>query len=424
MIEESLIKYIATTCFALAVLHTFFVKFFHTLSHKFQEGSVAKNLFHLLGEIEVVFGIWGGVFILFFMSVAGTTNAISYLESRNFTEPMFVFVIMTICSSRPILALSEKIIKFFGKLLPINKSLGFYSATLVIGPILGSIITEPAAMTVTALILLKNFYRKEISDQFRYATLGLLFVNVSIGGTLTPYAAPPVLMVAQKWNWDLAFMFTNFGWKAIISIIISTLIVAYRFRKEISNFSAQENNETNIISTPKWIIVLHSLILFAIVVSSHHLILFTGIFLFFLGVASVTKEYQTDLKIREALLVGFFLVGLVILGGQQAWWLEPILGRLTALPLYLGSLFLTSFTDNAAIAYLGSQVSNLSEISKYALLSGCVVGGGLTVIANAPNPAGFSTLNPSFGPDGISPVLLFKNAFVPTIIAAVCFWYL
>lgn len=152
--------------------------------------------------------------------------------------------------------------------------------------------------------------------------------------------------------------------------------------------------------------------------------IFTGIFLFFLGVASVTKEYQNDLKIREALLVGFFLGGLVILGGYQSWWLEPILTKLTALPLYLGSAALTAFTDNAAITYLGSQVPNLSESSKYALVAGSVVGGGLTVIANAPNPAGYSTLNPAFGADGISPALLFLNALIPTIIAALSFWFL
>lgn len=424
MIEESLVKYISTVCFALAVLHTFSVKFFQKMSHKYPEGSVGENVFHLLGEVEVVFGIWAGVFILSFMAVAGTTNSISYLEKRNFTEPMFVFVIMTVCASRPILVLSEKIIKFFAKLLPLNNSLGFYVATLVIGPILGSFITEPAAMTVTAIILLKNFYQREISDLFRYATLGLLFVNVSIGGTLTPFAAPPVLMVAQKWNWDLVFMFTNFGWKAIIAITVSTAIIAYRFRKEISNLSVPKNNENKNTKIPMWVIFLHSLILIVIVASSHFLILFTGVFLFFLGVASVTKEYQSDLKIREALLVGFFLGGLVILGGQQAWWLEPIITNLTALPLYFGSISLTSITDNAAITYLGSQVSNLSDISKYALVAGSVVGGGLTIIANAPNPAGFSTLNSSFGPDGISPALLFKNALVPTIIAAVCFWYL
>lgn len=419
-----MIEYIATVCFALAVLHTFSVKFFQGMAHKYPEGSVGENLFHLLGEVEVVFGFWAGLFVVAFMFLFGIKDAVSYLESRNFTEPMFVFVIMTICASKPILILSEKIIKFVGNILPINKTLGFYAATLVVGPILGSFITEPAAMTVTALILLKNFYQKETSVQLRYATLGLLFVNISIGGTLTPYAAPPVLMVAAKWNWDLAFMLTNFGWKAIVAIVLSTFLVSYRFRNEIVRLKVPEADISANKSMPRWVTSLHLLILLAIVLSSHYLILFTGIFLFFLGVASVTKEYQDNLKIREALLVGFFLGGLVILGGYQKWWLEPILSQLTALPLYLGAMSLTAFTDNAAITYLGGQVPNLSEISKYGLVAGSVVGGGLSVIANAPNPAGFSILNASFGRDGISSKLLFLNALMPTLIAAICFWYL
>jgi hypothetical protein len=162
----------------------------------------------------------------------------------------------------------------------------------------------------------------------------------------------------------------------------------------------------------------------AIVLASHYAVLFVGIFLFFLGVASVTSEYQDEIKIKESLLVGFFLGGLVILGGFQSWWLEPILNRLTALPLYLGSMTLTAFTDNAAITYLGAQVSGLADISKYALVAGSVAGGGLTVIANAPNPAGYSMLNSAFGTDGICPRLLFFNALIPTLIAALCFWIL
>ena len=124
------------------------------------------------------------------------------------------------------------------------------------------------------------------------------------------------------------------------------------------------------------------------------------------------------------MLVGFFLAGLVVLGGPQRWWLEPVLMSLDALPLYLASLSLTAITDNAALTYLGSQVPGIHESSKYALVSGAIVGGGLTVIANAPNPAGFGILNPAFGDEGISPIKLFTSALLPTIIAALSFWLL
>jgi general stress protein CsbA len=418
------IQYAATACFALAILHTFSVKFFQTLSHKYADGSVGENLFHLLGEVEVVFGLWAGIFIVFFMLMAGIAPTVAYLNERNFTEPLFVFVIMAVCASRPILTLSETVIRLSGRVIPANQSVGFFAATLIVGPLLGSFITEPAAMTVTALILLKNFYQKDVSEKLKYATIGTLFVNISIGGTLTPYAAPPVLMVAPTWNWDLKFMLSNFGWKAVVAIVISTTLVAYRFRKEIAKVGEGAKGEPLKTSIPVWVTVLHLVVLIAIVTSSHYLILFTGIFLFFLGIASVTKEYQNELQIKESLLVGFFLAGLVVLGGYQSWWLAPVLSRLTALPLYLGSMSLTAFTDNAAITYLGSQVVGLSDISKYYLVAGSIVGGGLTVIANAPNPAGYSTLNSSFGADGISPVFLFRSALIPTLVSATCFWFL
>ncbi|MBX3023006.1 MAG: putative Na+/H+ antiporter [Bdellovibrionales bacterium] len=421
--NEGLIQYIATLCFAVAILHTFSVKVFQGLAHRFPQGSVGENLFHLLGEIEVVFGIWAGIFILLAMALFGTQEPLAYLESRNFTEPLFVFVIMAVCASKPILHFCERFIRAVGAILPLNKTMGFYVSALILGPLLGSLITEPAAMTVTALILLKNFYGAGISDKLKYATLGLLFVSISIGGTLTPYAAPPVLMVAGQWNWDLGFMLSNFGWKAALAIGTSTALIAVRFRHELMALQMPKVKDES-VPIPFWVTALHLLVLLAIVLCAHHIVLFAGIFLFFLGVTSVTKEYQDEIKIRESLLVGFFLGGLVVLGGYQNWWLEPILNQLTALPLFLGSMSLTAFMDNAAITYLGAQVPNLSDISKYALVAGSVVGGGLTVIANAPNPAGYSTLNPSFGRDGISPRLLFVNALLPTLIAAICFWLL
>ncbi|MBC7456757.1 MAG: putative Na+/H+ antiporter [Bdellovibrionaceae bacterium] len=423
MNNELLVQYVATACFALAILHTFSVKLLQKLARRYPDGSVGENLLHLLAEVEVVFGIWAGIFIIISIFISGTSKTIAEIEQLNFKEALFVFVIMTICATQPILFLCEKVIRTFGRFLPLNANLGFFCATMIIGPLLGSFITEPAAMTVTALILLKNFYQKDVSDQLRYATLGLLFVNVSIGGTLTPYAAPPVLMVASIWNWNLAFMFINFGWKAIIAIIVSTGIICFRFRQEITAIKYENLDLSKAKMPPPWVIILHLAFLIAIVRSSHYTVLFMGLFLFFLGVASVTKEYQSELKIKESLLVGFFLGGLVVLGGYQSWWLQPILSNLTASSLYLGAMSLTAITDNAAITYLGSQVAGLSDVSKYVLVAGSVVGGGLTVIANAPNPAGYSTLNASFGTDGISPTLLFRSALLPTFIAALCFWF-
>lgn len=418
----SLLDLFATACFAIAILHTFSVKRFQHIANSYPEGSVGENFFHLLGEVEVVFGLWAAVFIAFFAFQSGVGDAIHYLEERNFTEPGFVFVIMVVCATRPILVAAEKVIELSSYILPFKRPLAFYVTTLVLGPLLGSLITEPAAMTMTALILLERFYRQKVSNKLMYATIGLLFVNVSIGGTLTPYAAPPVLMVAGKWGWDLAFMLTHFGWKAIFAILISTSVIAFRFRKELTEVPWQTERRADPI--PIWVSISYFLFLIMIVATAHYMVVFSGLFLLFLGLVTVTQEFQKELHLREGLLVAFFLGGLVILGGPQRWWLEPLLAKLGSLPLFLGSMSLTAITDNAALTYLGSQVPNLPEASRYALVAGSVAGGGLTVIANAPNPAGYGILNSSFGKDGISPLGLFLSSLFPTIVAAACFWLL
>jgi hypothetical protein len=416
------IEWAAAVFFGAAILHTFLVKRFHHIAGKFPEGSAAENVFHLLGEVEIVFGFWAAIFLVFLAAQMGPKSAIDYLESRNFIEPTFVFVVLVVCAGRPILSIAEGLISILARILPLPPAIAYYFVALTFGPILGSFITEPAAMTVIALLLLNRFYQKKITEKFKYATLGLLFVNVSIGGTLTHFAAPPVLMVANKWGWGLQHMLTHFGWKGALACFISTAIVVFRFRKELMSISLDK--KSNVGHVPIGVSLIHLLFLAAVVAGAHYPILVLGLFLFFLGFVQVTNKHQGDLKLKEGLLVAFFLAGLVVIGGMQGWWLEPILSKLTDAHLYLGAIGLTAFTDNAALTYLGTLVPSLSETSRYALVAGAVVGGGLTVIANAPNPAGFSILQKSFGEEGISPLRLFYSAMLPTLIAAICFWFL
>jgi len=412
---------LATTLFVLAILHTFLVKQFSNLAHRFPQGSVGENFFHLLSEVEVVFGLWAGIYVACLSFFDSSNRAISYLESLNMTEPIFVFVIMVMASTKPVLELAESLLFTVTKILPMPKAVGFFFSVMIFGPLLGSFITEPAAMTVTALTLSQYFYSQKISQKLSYAILGLLLVNVSIGGVLTPFAAPPVVMVAAKWNWDLMFMLTHFGWKAFIAVVLSTSLVGLFFRKEISKFKIEKKSQ-GAMKTPLWVKLTHVLFLYAVVKSAHHPHLFVGFFMFFMGFVTATKEYQLALKIREGLLVGFFLAGLVVIGSMQAWWLKPLLEQLSNLQMYLGGIALTAVTDNAALTYLASLVTDLSDEAKYAIVAGAVVGGGLTVIANAPNPIAFGVLNKHFGKDGISPLGLFKAALLPTAIAALCFY--
>ncbi len=418
--NPSIVEIAATVIFGLAVLHTFLVSKFAAIAHHYPEGSMGENFFHFFAEVEAVFGIWSAVFLAFLACNEGLSAPVHYLESLNFTEPAFVFVIMCMAGTRPVIKLAEKMIVLLSQLIPLPRKMAFYVAVLIFGPLLGSFITEPAAMTVTAIILLKNFYSKEMSTKFKYATIGLLFVNVSIGGTLTHFAAPPVLMVASKWNWGMAHMVTAFGYKAAIACVISALSVAFYFKKELTgDFSLRPDNQEK-MTPPVWIYLLHIVFLALVVVSAHHMVFFMGLFLFFLGFMTVTKEFQDAPKLKESLMVGFFLGGLVVLGTKQQWWLQPLITALTDQVLYFGATGLTAITDNAALTYLGSLVE-LTDSAKYFLVAGAVTGGGLTVIANAPNPAGYGILKDSFGEDGITPVGLLTGALFPTFIAILCF---
>jgi Na+/H+ antiporter NhaD/arsenite permease-like protein len=419
--NPSTIELAATIIFALAVIHTFVVSKFAHMAHHYPKGSIGENFFHFMAEVEAVFGIWSVIFIGVVIGVQGLHAPIEYLESLNFTEPGFVFVIMAMAGTRPVIKLAEKIIITISRMIPLPRKMAFYFTTLVMGPLLGSFITEPAAMTVTAIILLKNFYSiGNMSTKFKYATIGALFVNVSIGGTLSHFAAPPVLMVAGKWGWGLSHMFSNFGYKAAIACVITSFVISMLFKKELEGDFELRQERTDKMHPPMWITFIHVVFLALVVLTAHHMVVFFGLFLLFLGFTKVTEEFQDEVQVKSSLMVGFFLAGLIVLGTPQKWWLQPLISSLSNQVLYFGATALTGITDNAALTYLGSLVE-LSDEAKYFLVAGSVTGGGLTVIANAPNPAGFGILKESFGADGITPLGLLKGALFPTAVAILCF---
>ncbi len=443
----------ATLIFLLAIIHTFASGYFFKLAHKFEhmhdemlkkrgvrdadhpdgvpEVSFLGTLFHFLGEIEAVFGLW-------VIALAGA--AIYYhswldfelylSEDRAFIEPLFVVVIMAIAASRPVLLFAEGLMARAASLGKGTPAAWWFSV-LVLSPILGSFITEPAAMTIGALLLAKKFYRHNPPTRLAYATLGLLFVNVSIGGTLTHFAAPPVLMVAAPWKWDSVYMFIHFGWKAVIAILISSTLYFLLFRKTLARLKDQissaaeldggaatrDQRETPI---PFWVTAVHVGFLVWTVYTAHFPVLFIGGFLFFLAFIIATRHHQNEVSLRSPILVGFFLASLVIHGGCQSWWIGPVITSLSDQTLMFGATILTAFNDNAAITYLAAQVQGIDTAAKYAVVAGAVTGGGLTVIANAPNPAGQSILT-RFFKGGISPLGLFLGALVPTVIAYLCF---
>ncbi len=409
------LQLIAAVLFALALIHTFSTSVFERLAHA---RPAHAGLWHLLGEVEVVFGFWAMVLIVAMALLTTKSDAVAYLDSRNFTEPMFVFAIMVVAGSRPVLQGARHLVDLLVRLMPLPGKLAFVFNALAMVPLLGSFITEPAAMTLAALLLRDPVFAKA-STRLRYATLGVLFVNISIGGTLTPFAAPPVLMVAAKWQFDLTYMLTHFGWKAAIAVLINAAALTLLFAREIRQMPAAAAPDAARVPLP--LLALHLLFLVGIVVFAHHPAAFMAVLLLFMGTATAYPRHQDRLILREGLLVAFFLGGLVVLGGQQQWWLEPLLMRMDATSVYYGATALTAITDNAALTYLGSLVDGLSEEFKYALVSGAVTGGGLTIIANAPNPAGASILRSRFSDGTISAAGLLAGAALPTLVAIACF---
>lgn len=407
------VELIAAFLFAIALAHTFAAKQFERLSHRFPRHA---GVFHLLGEVEVVFGFWAIVLVLAMAVVGGSEQALAYAESRHYTEPLFVFVVMVIAASRPILHAVMTTVDHLARLLPVRTSLASAWLGLAGVPLLGSLITEPAAMTIAALMLAPQVFRPEVPERVKYFALGVLFVNISIGGTLTSFAAPPVLLVAAAWNWDSSFMLATFGWKAALAVLVNATLAVALLRRHLTDAQPVPTDPHRIRMAPL-VVVVHVAFLAGVVVLAHHPVAFLGLFLMFLGFSQAYERYQNPLIIKETLLVGFFLAGLVVLGGMQQWWLQPIVSGMPPQVLFFGATALTAVTDNAALTYLGSLISGISPEAKYSLVAGAVAGGGLTVIANAPNPAGVALLKRGFDDESVGAGGLLLGALVPTLIA-------
>jgi hypothetical protein len=432
---------VATVIFLLAIIHTFLAPKILGLSHRIQQAyeaelreihgpdlqetiphhlrqSIPAAILHFLGEVEAVFGIWVIPLALLMWITKGPEVTRHYLDQDvSYIEPLFVVIIMAIAASRPIVQAAACLLGLIAGQSPAR----WWFALLTLGPLLGSFITEPAAMTLCAVLLGREFYRLGPSHRFMYATLGLLFVNISVGGALTNFAAPPVLIVAGKWGWSTFYMLEQFGLRAVAGIIVGNIAYFLIFRKEFAQLAVHArvippDDADGLEPVPLWITGVHLAFLGWTVLVAHEPALFIGGFLFFLAFTMATTAYQDEINMRPPMLVGFFLAGLVIHGGLQGWWIEPVLSRLSEYPLMIGATVLTAFNDNAAITYLATLVPNFSDQLKVAVVSGAIAGGGLTVIANAPNPAGQALLQKYFPGGSIAPGYLFLAALFPTLV--------
>jgi len=424
-------NFIATGIFFLAILHTFLTPYLFSLSRKFSKKSkrATKNWRHyhfvseicyLLSEIEVVFGIWLLPLLLFATWFLGWDEVISYLHGRDYTYAFYIMVIVVVMTSGPIIAFAEKILDKVA-LLGKESPGAWWWTILTIGPLLGAFLKEPGAMALCAALLLKKFYSFKPSTPFKYATLGLLFTNISVGGTLTTFASRALFIVASKRGWDTTYMLTHFAWKACLGILLANATYYFIFKKEFKETFPKKLRSTIKKDIPFWITFLHLLFVTAIVLTANHVSLFIAVFILFLGFYKATTFYQSPLHLRSAVLVGFFFASLLIHGELQGWWVVPLLQQLPQVGAMFMSFVLSAFMDNAVVNYLSLEVPHFNEMKHYLMVSGAMSAGALTIVANAPNPLGHAILRSAFS-DKISLFYLFLGALFPSCLLLFIFW--
>lgn len=410
------VEVFAAGCLAAALLHGLAAARIQALA---APGRRFGALIHLLGEVELVFVSWSLVMLLGWTLLGEPKQALHYLATRRYAEPLFVFAVMVVVGTRPMLQFVGTATARLGRLMPARGAEGLYFATLAFLPLLGSLVTEIAAMTVAALVLRDRLFMFPLSARLRYATLGVLFVNVSIGGMLTDFAAPPVLMVAGRWGWGSVDMFRLFGLRATVAVLFNATVATWLFRRELRAVAVPDAVAGD--APPRGLVLAHGIFLAVIVMAGHEPGLFLPVLLLFLVMVRWTGRHQSPVIWRESAFVSLFLAGLVVLGGMQRWWLQPALEGFGSDRVFYGSALLTAVTDNAALAYMGSLVDGSSLEFKVSLLSGAVAGGGLTVIANAPNPAGVALLRGRLPGGRLRPLLLLLAALPPTLVAVLAF---
>ncbi|NGX60669.1 MAG: hypothetical protein K940chlam9_00136 [Chlamydiae bacterium] len=418
--------------FGLAIFHTLLTPQLRKLSDRLDRRKKTQpdwwkhyhfysEIAYLLSEVEVVFGIWLIPLFIFFTIFEGWEAASSYLKDRNYSHALYIMVVLVVVGSRPIISFAERICEWVARIGKDSPG-AWWVTILTVGPLLGAILKEPGAMALSSILLSHKFYPYPVSSKFKYATLGLLFANVSVGGMLTTFSSRSLFIVADAWGWDWKFMLTRFGWKVVLGMGISTGFYYFLFRKEFkhafpSTLPAHQKEEP----PPFWITLVHLIFLTLIVVTGENAPLFMGIFILFLGFWRATTFFQGALHLQSAILIGFFFASLILHGELQGWWITPLLQRLSHFAALEVSYLLSAFVDNAVVSYLTLEVPGLDEMKKYLLVAGAMSAGALTVIANAPNPIGHAILRRSF-PGPISFLYLFFSALTPSLIYLSLFW--
>lgn len=425
----------ASALFFCAIIHIFLTPWLGRLHRLYQHKKMMfpgrwkqylllSECFGFLNKIELVFIVWAVPLFVIFVCCEGYRVAMAYFNSRNYVSSLFIMIMLIFLESRPIECLSERIFSNIAK-LGYQSPKCWWWTIMLFAPLSTFFLKETGAMIIGATLLAKHFYRFYPSSRFGYATLGLLFSNISIGGLLTAFSSRALFIILPSVKWGNEIVIKHFCWKAVLSMLISTTIYYFVFKKEFHSFPRSVVNKAVVEDDiPYWVILVH-IVLVGLLISTNTIPLFMmAILIFYLGFQRFTIFYQHSINISKTCCVGLFYAGLVIFGELQEWWVLELMHRMSDFGYMLTSYGLSIFLDNALVNYLVHNLPVATDCYLYLVITGCMSAGGLTIISNMPNIVGYLIIKPAFQVPSFSMWRLFISAAVPSVLALLVFWFL
>ncbi|WP_348663117.1 putative Na+/H+ antiporter [Chlamydia vaughanii] len=432
---SSSLKTGAAILFFCSILHTFLTPWLYSQCQLCQHKKMIfperwkkylwlSEFYRLVSRVELVFVLWAAPLFLWFLYSEGYKVTMGYFNSRNYVFSLFIVIMLILLESRPIVYFSERIFSNIAKIG--RQSPRCWWWTLMIACPLSSIfLKETGAMIIAATLLARNFYKFSPSPRFAYATMGLLFSNISIGGLTSGLSSRALFIILPSVRWGNSFILKYFCWKSIIAMLISTTIYYLIFRKEFDNFPKVVTNPSMMNErVPKWIICVHIILVGSVIFARSIPLLMAAILIFYLGFQKFTIFYQHSIRTAKVCFVGLFYAGLVIFGELQEWWVLEIMHRMSDFGYLITSYTLSIFLDNALVNYLVHNLPVATDCFLYLVIAGCMSAGGLTIISNMPNIVGYLIIRPTFPSSSVSLGWLFLSALGPSIISLMTFWIL
>lgn len=428
----------ATFFFILSVIHAFLTPRLYNMYLRIRHQKilfperkkkylVLTEITRMFSRIELVMLLWSVPFLLWFVYSENYKVMIGYLTSRNYMASLFIIVMMILVESNPIIYLSETLLNRLVQKIGKHSPVAWWWVILLVSPMLSSLLKETGAMVIATMLLIRKFYIHNPSKKFAYATMGLLFSNISIGGLLTITSSRAMFMIMPTLKWSSHFIWAHFTWKAFLAILFSTTIYYLYFKKELKEFvktDAQQEDNNESIKAPWWVVCIHICFVWALLQCKTSPVLIISVFLCYLCFRCFTYSYQNIIDVNKACLIGLFYSGLVILGDLQEWWVLKLMQNQSDFGHMIISFGLSIFLDNALVNYLVHNLSVSHDCYHYLVITGCMAAGGLTVATNLPNIVGYTILRRGLKLKLPSLVGLFLAAIIPASINFFVFWFL